>query len=60
MALYIGDRKVKIHFGNTAMRLHINTTKPIFGTVLLRASDGYILKDSAGLRLKAKETTNNG
>ena len=60
MALYIGDRKVRIYLGNAAKRLHILTEKPIFGIVLLRSFDGYILKDSAGVRLTAKEATNNG
>lgn len=48
-----------LHLGNNLMRININGVsynfKFIFGEpVTLKSSDGYILKDSNGVYLKAK------
>ena len=60
MALYLGTQKVKLTMHNAVRRIHLLTTKPTIIGILLRSSDGYILKDSAGVRLIAKEASRNG
>lgn len=59
MALYLGsskELKIKLNDGNS-FRLNIPTiiTNPSVNAPRLLASDGYILKDSNGLYLLAKE-----
>jgi hypothetical protein len=55
MALYLGSKKLKITLDNIKYNLNIFSTTPIVNGVLLLSSDNYILKDSNGLYLTAKE-----
>ena len=55
MALYLGDKKVKLHMGSAAYVLHV-LISTLVSTIGLVSSDGYILKDSNGIILAAKES----
>lgn len=57
MPLYLGSsEKLKITAPNGgAIRLHVYTPIPITNGDLLRSSDDYILTDSRGVYLTAKE-----
>ena len=58
MALYLGSGekvKIKLSDGET-FRLNIPTiSTPIVSSIMLKSLDGYILMDSKGLYLTAKE-----
>lgn len=56
MALYLGSEKVKINMDGFTYSLNLFTGTPILNGVMLLSSDGYILKDSNGLYLTAKES----
>lgn len=57
MALYLGDSgKQKIHLNNVTYYLNLFSNIPIINGVGLLSSEGYMLKDSNGLYLTAKES----
>ena len=56
MAIYLGNgQKFKLNFGNATCSLIIPSATPILNGVKLLSSDNYILKDSNGIYLTAKE-----
>ena len=55
MALYLGSDIIKVNINGVAYKLNLFSTTPIFNGMLLLSSDNYILKDSNGLYLTAKE-----
>lgn len=56
MALYLGNgEKLKITINNVKYYLNLISKIPITNGVRLLTSNGYILKDSNGLYLTAKE-----
>lgn len=56
MAIYLGSgQKVKLNFGNSVCSLIIPSATPVLNEVKLLSSDNYILKDSNGIYLTAKE-----
>lgn len=55
MALYLGGNALKININDIKYNLNLFSTTPIVNGVLLLSSDNYILKDSNGLYLTAKE-----
>lgn len=56
MALYLGGSKVKINIGGVQYGLNIFSAAPILSGVVLLSSDYYILRDSNGIYLTAKES----
>jgi hypothetical protein len=57
MALYLGDsEKLKVYLDGVEYTFNIFSTTLILNGVLLLSSEGYILKDSNGLYLTAKES----
>lgn len=56
MALYFGDKKVKINLNNTIYRLNLYSTNIITNGIRLLSLDDYILQDSHGLYLTTKES----
>jgi Mn-dependent DtxR family transcriptional regulator len=56
MALYLGGQKVKININGIAYKLHIFSNASLTNYVRLLSSEGYVLKDSNGLLLTAKES----
>ena len=56
MALYLGSDKVKINLDNVLYCLNLYSTTPITNGVRLLSLDNYLLKDSNGLYLTAKES----
>ena len=56
MALYLGGEKVKINIDGIVYNLNLFSDALIFNGILLLSSEGYILKDSSGLYLAAKES----
>lgn len=56
MALYLGSNKVKINLDGVAYYLNLYSTTAIVNGIALLSSDDYILKDSNGLYLTAKES----
>lgn len=56
MGLYLGSsEKLKINLNNILCSLNLFSETPITNSVRLLSSEGYILKDSNGLYLTAKE-----
>ena len=55
MALYLGGNKSKIISGNGVYSLNLFFATPIANSIKLLSAEGYILKDSNGLYLTAKE-----
>lgn len=56
MALYLGNsEKLKININDSVFCLNLLFEKPITNGIILLSSDSYILKDSNGLYLTAKE-----
>lgn len=55
MALYLGNNKIKINLDNVIYSLKLLSEAPIINGIQLLSSEGYILKDSNGLYLTAKE-----
>lgn len=61
MALYLGSsEKLKINSANTICSLIIPSSSPILNGIILKSFDDYILKDSNGVYLTAKEENNYG
>ena len=57
MALYLGSsEKLKINLDGLKYSLKLFSTIPILNGIKLLSSDDYILKDSNGLYLTAKES----
>lgn len=56
MALYLGNDKVKVNLNEVAYHLNLFSETPILNGIRLLSSEGYILKDSNGLFLTAKES----
>lgn len=57
MGLYIGNsEKLKISLFNDICNLIIPSSSPITNGIILLSSDDFILKDSKGIYLTAKET----
>lgn len=55
MALYLGNKKVKINLDNLKFNLNLYSSIPIVNGVLLSTSNNMILKDKNGLYLTVKE-----
>lgn len=55
MALYLSGDKLKINLDGIVYCLNLSSTTPITNGIRLLSSDDYILKDSSGLYLTAKE-----
>lgn len=55
MALYLGSEIIKININGVVYNLNLFSTTPIFNGASLLSSEGYILKDSNGIYLTAKE-----
>ena len=55
MALYLGSNKVVINLANELLQLIIPSSSPFVNGILLLSFDNYILKDSNGVYLTAKE-----
>lgn len=58
MALYLGNDKIKLKIGNVTRILNLTVATPeieIEG-IRLKSSDGFVLKDSNGVLLLAKES----
>lgn len=56
MALYLGSsEKLKININGVAYILNLISKTPITSGIKLLSSENYILKDSNGLYLTAKE-----
>lgn len=56
MALYLGNNKVKLNVDGVLYYLNLFSETPIFGGIRLLSSENYILKDSNGLYITAKES----
>lgn len=56
MALYLGGDKFKINLDGIIYRLNLISQTPILNGIKLLTSENYILKDSNGLFLTAKES----
>lgn len=55
MALYLGNNKVKINLNGIVCSLNLFSSNLILNGILLLSSENYILKDSNGVFLTAKE-----
>lgn len=55
MALYLGRDKVKLNLDNVIYNLNLFSETPIANGVRLLSFENYILKDSNGLYITAKE-----
>lgn len=55
MALYLGNQKVKLYLNGELFCLNFFDTAPIVTGIRLFSSDGYVLRDSNGLYLIAKD-----
>lgn len=55
MALYLGSGNKKIRLGSTIMYINLYASIAIINGIALVSSDNYMLKDSRGLYLTAKE-----
>lgn len=55
MALYLGSDKVKINLNGIVHHLNLFSETLILNGTTLLSSDGYMLRDSNGLYLTAKE-----
>ncbi len=56
MALYLGENKVKINLDGVVYCLNLFSEIPITNGIRLLSSDNYILQDSNGIYLTAKES----
>ena len=56
MALFLGNDKVKINLNNVVYCLNLFSEELILNGIMLLSSDNYILKDSNGVYLTAKES----
>lgn len=55
MALYLGESKISINNNRIKYLLNLFSEVPILNGLVLLASEGYLLKDSNGIYLTAKE-----
>ena len=55
MALYLGNDKIKINLDGIAYCLNLAPINVITNNIRLLSSDNYILQDSNGIYLLAKE-----
>lgn len=55
MALYLGSNKIKINLGGVVYCLNLYFDTQITNGIRLLSSESYILKDSNGLYLAAKD-----
>jgi hypothetical protein len=55
MALYLGDKMIKVNINGVAYKFNLFSTTPIFNGIRLLSSENYILKDANGIYLTAKE-----
>lgn len=55
MALYLGESKISINNNRIRYLLNLFSEVPILNGLVLLASEGYLLKDSNGIYLTAKE-----
>lgn len=56
MALYLGNSgKLRINLSNTIYHLIIPSSSTFVNGIILKSFDNYILKDSNGVYLTAKE-----
>lgn len=55
MSLYLGSEKLKLNMGDAIYGLIIPSATPMLNGIMLLSSDSYILKDSNGVYLTAKE-----
>lgn len=55
MALYLGDKKVKINLGGVVYNLNVIPAVLVTNGVRMASSDDYVLKDSNGVYLTTKE-----
>lgn len=56
MALYLGGDKVKANLNEVVYCLNLFTATLILNGIKLLSSEDYILKDSSGVYLTAKES----
>lgn len=56
MALYLGGNKVKANLDGFVYCVNLFTATLILNGIRLLSSESYILKDSSGLYLTAKES----
>lgn len=56
MALYLGNKKVKINLNGIVYSLNLFSSNLILNGVVLLSSENYILRDSNGLYLTTKES----
>ena len=57
MALYLGESKgLKVVIDGISYCINLSPTMPIINKVRLLSADKYILKDSKGIYLTAKES----
>lgn len=56
MPLYLGNDKVKININEIQYNLNIFSVAPTLNGVMLLSFDDYVLRDSNGLYLTAKES----
>ena len=54
MALYLGNKKVKLYLDNVLYYVNLFSHSPIVNGVLLKSSDDFILKSLDGLYMTAK------
>lgn len=55
MALYLGDKKIKININGVIYKLNLYSQTLITNGIRLLSSDNYILKDSNGFYITAKD-----
>lgn len=55
MAVYLDNRMAKININGVVYKLNLFSTTPIFNGTLLLSYENYLLKDSNGVYLTAKE-----
>ena len=56
MPLYLGNgEKVKLNLDSVIWSMNLYSSNSILNGVMLLSSEGYVLKDSNGLYLTAKE-----
>lgn len=55
MALYLGDKKVKLNTDKVLYTLNLYSETPIVNGVMLLSADNYVLKDSNGLLITVKK-----
>lgn len=56
MALYLGDKKVKLNLDGVIWHLNISSSTPVIGYSGILSFDNYTLLDCNGVYLKSKES----